>query len=227
MARSRKSLNIKSLKKTTRGTYYDAKSRQEFSKTKKGYNMVVGKYESNEHRKNVRRLEKLNKKYGGAFSKELKQENENWNEYKKSIKEFNKGNISRATTVKRRYTEWNTSSLRQEKTYTNEKRISSIVSDKKKVTLMRMSGKHGIYNGKAYDDYISMMADEFGMETDEIEPLLFPTANDDEIKYEEYKSTFSSNKTKTIFDVIDEKEKSGEFNENKAIRMQNLAMLGE
>ena len=225
MARSRKNLNVQNLRKSG-DVYKDTKTGMEFKKTTKGYNMVVNKQAQREHQANVRRLKKLNDKYGGAFSSELKKENENWNDYKKAITQFNKGEKARPGTVKKELDYFQKSSKEQAKIYSDEKRVSSIVSDKRKVTLMRMSGKHGVYNGKAYDDYLKVMAKDLGMSVEEVEPLIFPTENDNEIKYEEYQSFFKSSKKKNVFDIIDEQEASGTLSEAKAIEVRNNAMVG-
>ena len=225
MARSRKSLNVQNLRKSG-DVYKDTKTGMEFSKTSKGYNMVVNKQAQKQHRANVNRLNRLNKKYGGAFSSELKKENENWNDYKKAITQFNKGEKARPSTVKKELDYFTKSSKEQAKVFSNEKQVASIVSDKRKVTLMRMSGKHGIYNGKAYDDYLKTMAKDLDMSIKEVEGYIFPTDNDDNIKYEEFRSYFSSSKKDTIFDVINKKEETGELSEAKAIEIRNNAMVG-
>lgn len=229
MARQRKNLNVKRLKKTTSGTYYDPQSRQEFSKTKKGYNMVIGKYEKSQHQQNVKRLRNLNKKYGGAFNYELNEEQRRWNEYKESIKQFNKGEISRPSTVKRRFQDWNKASIEQSVTYSKgSKKIATIVEDKKKVEIMRKTGKHGIYNGKAYDDYIKTVADKLDLSFEETEELIFPYRDEvGELDSDQIKRYMNQTKTKTIDDVISEKRERKDISEAEEIELQNLVMLGE
>ena len=166
MPRSRKELKTNSLKKLNKTRYKDTKSGLEYSKTGYNkYNMVV------------------NKKYGGAFNKELQNEMENWNSYKKAINQFNKGKKVRPTTVKKELNYFQKSNEKQAKLISNQKSISSIVTDKNKVTLMRMSGKHGVYNGKAYDDFIKSMADDLNMDKEDVENQMFPTVDNDKIKY--------------------------------------------
>lgn len=229
MARSRKNLNVQNLRKQkNQNLYKDTKTGLEFSKTGNKYNMVVNKQAQKEHQANVRRLKKLNEKYGNAFYSELKRENENWNDYKQAITQFNKGEKARPSTVQRQLDYFNQKSKEQAKVLSSEKSIKSIVSDKRKVTLMRMSGKHGVYNGKAYDDYINTMSKELGTTKEETEQMIFPVGDDDKIDYD-YIKTFMSGKGKqdNIFDFINQKEQSGEFSEEKSIRVKNLAMIGE
>lgn len=228
MPRSRKELKTNSLKKLNKTRYKDTKSGLEYSKTGYNkYNMVVSKDAQKQHQRNVKKLKGLNKKYGGAFNKELQNEMENWNSYKKAINQFNKGKKVRPTTVKKELNYFQKSNEKQAKLISSQKSISSIVTDKNKVTLMRMSGKHGVYNGKAYDDFIKSMADDLNMDKEDVEKQMFPTVNNDKIKYEDYKNFITgSNKMTTIFDTINEKEKQGEISEERAIELQNKAMLG-
>lgn len=229
MARTRKSLKVKNLKKINNNRYKDTKTGIEFTKRKRNsYNMVVNKQAQKQHQNTVKKLKRLNKKYNGAFNKELREENENWNDYKKAINQFNKGQKTRVNTVKKELDYFTRSNKKQNKVLSNKKSISSIVSDKNKVQIMRMSGKHGIYNGKAYDDYVTKMADELEMTKEDTEQLLFPIKDDNEIKYEDIQNFLNGkNKMKTVFDVIDEKQKNNDISEEKAIELQNLAMIGE
>lgn len=229
MARTRKSLKVKNLKKINNNRYKDTKTGIEFTKRKRNsYNMVVNKQAQRQHQNTVKKLKRLNKKYNGAFNKELREENENWNDYKKAINQFNKGQKTRVNTVKKELDYFTRSNKKQNKVLSNKKSISSIVSDKNKVQIMRMSGKHGIYNGKAYDDYVTKMADELEMTKEDTEQLLFPIKDDNEIKYEDIQNFLNGkNKMKTVFDVIDEKQKNNDISEEKAIELQNLAMIGE
>lgn len=229
MARQRKELKAKNLRKQKNGKYRDSKTGLEYSKTGYNkYNMVVNKEAQKKHQSNVRKLKRLNKKYNGAFNKELQLENENWNSYKTAINNFNKGKTVRPSTVKKELNYFTTKNKQQAKLISNKKSISSIVSDKHKVQIMRMTGKHGIYNGKAYDDYVAKMSDELDLSIEDTEQLLFPVKDDTEIKYEDIHNFLNGkNKMKTVFDVIDEKEKNGEISEEKSIELQNLAMIGE
>ena len=227
MARSRKSLNVKNLKKSN-DRYKDTKTGLEFTKKGNNYQMVVNKQAQKQHQANLKRLQALNKKHGGAFNKEIRQEKENWNDYKKAINQFNKGETKRPTTVKKELNYFTEHSQKQAKILSNEKSISSIVSDKKKVQIMRMTGKHGIYNGKAYDDYVKGFADEMNISKEDAEQYLFPTNDNNEIKYEDIQNFLNgNNKMKTGLDLIKEQEQTGEISEEKAIRMTNYIMVGE
>lgn len=228
MARTRKELKTNSLKKLNNTRYKDTKTGLEYSKRKRNqYNMVVSKDAQKQHQRNVKKLQRLNKKYGGAFNKELQVENENWNAYKKAINQFNKGQKVRPTTVKKELNYFQKSNEKQAKLISNQKTISSIVDDKKKVTIMRMSGKHGIYNGKAYDDYVKSVADDLNISPKQAEEQMFPNIENDKIDYEDYKNFITGNgKMKTIFDTINEKEKSGEISEQQAIEIENRVMIG-
>ena len=93
---------------------------------------------------------------------------------------------------------------------------------------MRKTGKHGIYNGKAYDDYIKTVADKLDLSFEETEELVFPYRDEvGELDSDQIKRYMNQTKTKTIDDVISEKRKRKDISEAEEIELQNLVMLGE
>ena len=229
MARTRKSLKTKNLKKINNKRYIDTKTGFEYSKRGYNqYNMVVNKQAQKEHQANVKRLKRLSKKHGNYFNKELRDEMENWERYKKSIRDFNSGKTSRPSTVKHRLKDFSTDSKNRRKLFDKPSRIASFVEDKKKVEIMRKTGKHGIYNGKAYDDFLEMLASRFKTKSkQEIEDVLFPFKDDSQIPDSDQIRTIINSGVKTIEDLIKEESDSGNLSESEEIELLNLSMVGE
>lgn len=227
MARSRKNLNVKTLRKSN-DRYKDTQTGLEFTKKGNNYNMVINKQAQKEHQANVKRLKSLSKKHGSYFNKELRQEMENWENYKKSINDFNTGKTSRPTTVKRRLNEFTNESKNRKKLFDKPSRIAAFVEDKKKVEIMRKTGKHGIYNGKAYDDFLDMVASRFKTKSkQEIEDVLFPFKDDTTIPDSDQIRNIIDSGLKTIEDLIEDESKSGNLSEAEEIELRNLTMVGE
>lgn len=224
---SRKS--TKGLKRTSeRGVYYDVESGTTFKKDKNGnLKMQIDDYERKTHRATMERLRYYEKKYNISLKREKEIEKRNWKEYVDSVKKWNKGEINRANTVSRRLDNLNSRQRATNRYYSSSNvKLKSDITEKKKVMVMRMSGKHGVYNGKAYDDYIQGLSYRLKVSKEEVEKHLFPNGIEESSKYKDIVDNLN-NGMNTIDDLIDRQLENGIISEDDAFFTRELLDTGE
>lgn len=221
--------STKGLKKTSeKGVYYDVASRTTFKRDNKGnLKMQVDEFERKAHKATLERLRYYEKKYNILLKREKDIEKRNWKEYVDSVKKWNKGEINRANTVGKKLETLTTRRNVTNRYYSSENiKLSSDITEKRKVMVMRMSGKHGVYNGKAYDSYIQTLADRLKVTPEIIEKHLFPNGLEESSKYDDIVNTLNVGMN-TIDDLIDEQVKKGLISENDAFFTRELLETGE
>lgn len=219
----------KGLKKTRgKNEYYDPQSRQTFTKDSKGnLKMIVTREDRLNHKAAMERLRYYEKKYNYSMKEARRIEAKRWKEYTDSVKKWNKGEYTRASTVGRRYSAF-TDNWRKNMRYYSAHNIqlSSDITEKKKVMVMRMQGKHGVYNGQLYDQYIDTLASKLNMSASEIEKILFPKGLEEQSKYEDIQKVFNK-AYDNIDDIIRDKVEAEEITENEAFFIEELLTTGE
>lgn len=221
--------STKGLKKTKgKNEYYDAQSRQTFIKDKKGnLKMIVSDVDKLQHKATMERIRYYEKKYNYPMEEAKRIEAKRWKEYTDAVKKWNKGEFSRASTVARRYKALNENMKKSLKYYSSQnKQLAGDIDEKKKVMVMRMQGKHGVYNGQLYDMYIETLANKLGMESSEVEKILFPKGLEESSKYEDIQQAFNK-AYDNIDDIIREKVEDKEISENDAFFIEELLSTGE
>lgn len=158
----------------------------EFKKTKNGIEMIVPEWFKKEHRQKLSSLHYYSKKYGLSNKADIKKEKDLYKYYTDYVKKWNKGEISKISTVKYRFDLYNENQKLTNKFYSreNKQKIIKYADDSFKVKVMRMQGKHGVYNEKAYNDYINDLAKLLSEDKEEIERLIFPSGINEESSYE-------------------------------------------
>lgn len=183
------------LKRDSEGNYYNpSNSLMEFKRKKNGdVEMIVPNWLKKEHQQKLRTLKYYGDKYGISNKTEIQKEKDLYKNYTEYVKKWNKGEISKISTVGYRFDLYKNNYKATSKFYRpeNKTKIIQYASDSFKVKTMRIMGKHGIYNGKAYDDYLNDLAESLGEDKDQIEKLIFPTGLDEKSTYE------------TIYEVTD------------------------
>lgn len=221
--------STKGLKKTRgKNEYFDPVSRQTFIKDNKGnLKMTISEVDKLQHKATMERLRYYEKKYNYS-TKELRNiEAKRWKEYTDSVKKWNKGEYSRASTVGRRYERFNKNATSVMKYYSSQnKQLTRDINEKKKVMVMRMQGVHGVYNGQLYDQYISTLADRLNMEAVEVEKILFPKGLEEQSKYADIQFAISR-AYDNIDDIVNQKVADGELSENDAFFIEELLSTGE
>ena len=177
--------STRGLKKTGENEWFDPQSRALFEKKNGKLRMKVDPWDRAQHKRSMERFRYYEKKFGIDLSSEKQAENDRWNYYNKMVREFNEGKIVQPTTVQRRQQSWEKSAFRRERMYskTNVK-LQSQIEETKKVMLLRMMGKHGVYNGKAYDAMVEGIAKALGKDVKEVEDRIFPKMQQEKSTYE-------------------------------------------
>lgn len=75
--------------------------------------------------------------------------------------------------------------------------------DKRKVMLMRISGKHNVKNAGYYNELIALISQYSKLDPDIVESLLFPKAIEEETKYQKIKDEIDKGYY-SFLDALDE-----------------------
>ena len=213
------------LKKASDGTYYNPDYfGLEFEKQKNGnLKMVVPDWFKKEHQQKLNTLRTYGKKYGLSNKSDIKKEKDLYKYYTDYVKKWNKGEISKLSTVKYRFDLYKDNFRATSKFYRreNKKKIIEHISDSFKVKVMRIMGKHGVFNGHAYDDYIQNLANKLNEDKGTVETLLFPTKLDEKSSYDLIKTTVDTG-LNNIDELIDNKVDAGEIDDNDEFLIRGM-----
>lgn len=176
------------LKKTGSNEWYDRRSGQLFYKQKGKLMIKIDEQERKAHRQLMDKLRREERKWGLSTKAERETETKLWKEYTKAVRKFNKGEIKRASTVsrKRRALE-SKQSDQYEYWHQPHEKLQKMQQDKRKVMLMRISGKHNVKNAEYYNELIRFISKYSKLDPDIVESLLFPKAIEEATKYEKIK----------------------------------------
>ena len=192
------------LKKTGSNEWFDRRSGQLFYKQKGRIMIKIDEQERKAHRQLMAKLRREEKKWGLSTKAERETEAKLWKEYTKSVRDFNKGEIKRASTVSRRrraleskqsdhYRYW----------HQPPEKLQKMQQDKRKVMLMRISGKHNVKNAEYYNELIRLISEYSKLDPDIVESLLFPKAIEEETKYQKIKDEIDKGYY-SFLDALDE-----------------------
>ena len=213
------------LKKSSDGVYYNPEYfGLEFVKQKNGnLKMIVPDWFKKEHQQKLNTLRTYGKKYGLSNKSDIKKEKDLYKYYTDYVKKWNKGEISKLSTVKYRFDLYKENFRATSKFYRreNKKKIIEHISDSFKVKVMRIMGKHGVFNGQAYEDYIQNLANKLNEDKSTVEMLLFPTKLDEKSSYDLIKTTVDSG-LNNIDELIDNKVDAGELDEQDEFLIRGM-----
>lgn len=213
------------LKKSSDGVYYNTEYfGLEFVKQKNGdLKMIVPDWFKKEHQQKLNTLRTYGKKYGLSNKSDIKKEKDLYKYYTDYVKKWNKGEISKLSTVKYRFDLYKENFRATSKFYRreNKKKIIEHISDSFKVKVMRIMGKHGVFNGQAYEDYIQNLANKLNEDKSTVEMLLFPTKLDEKSSYDLIKTTVDSG-LNNIDELIDNKVDAGELDEQDEFLIRGM-----
>lgn len=202
--------STRGLKKTGQNEWFDPQSRALFEKKGGQLKMKVDPWDMAQHKRSMERFRYYEKKFGIDLSNEKQAENDRWNYYNKMVDDFNRGNIVQPTTVQRRQKSWEKSAFRRERMYSKSNvKLSSQIEEMKKIMLLRIMGKHEIYNGRAYDAMIEGIAKALGKDVKEVEDRIFPKMQQEKSTYDNidaYVDTAEIALSEWIEELIDNKE---------------------
>lgn len=215
------------LKKDSSGTYYNPDMYGlEFKKTKNGeIKMVVPEWFKKEHKQKLQTLNYYGKKYGLSNKTDIKREKDLYKYYVDYVDKWNKGEISKPSTVKYRFDLYNQNQKSTNRFYSreNKEKIIEHVNESFKVKVMRIMGKHGVFNGQAYDDYLSNLSAKLGEDKSTIESLVFPTKINEKSSYDQIKN-FIENGFDNIDELINNKYESGEIDDNDEFLIRGMLL---
>ena len=213
--------STRGLKKTGENEWFDPVSRQLFTKKNGKLQMKVDPWNRAQHKRTMERFRYYENKFGVDLSDEKKAEKNRWKYYLKGIEQFNKGEFARPSTVQRREQSWQEMTFKKGRYFSPEnKALKSQLEERRKVTIMRIAGKHDIYNGLAYDRMIEAIANSLEMSPEELESTIFPTLTQEKSIYEPLKKAVD-NSEKSLDELVDELVKNG-LDENKGEHAKNL-----
>lgn len=182
------STSTRYLKKTGANEWFDKRSGQLFYKQKGKLMIKIDEQERKAHRQLMDKLRREERKWGLSTKAERETETKLWKEYTKAVRKFNKGEIKRASTIarKRRAIE---SKQSDQYRYWHQppEKLQKMQQDKRKVMLMRISGKHNVKNAEYYNELIRLISKYSKLDPDIVESLLFPKAIEEATKYEKIK----------------------------------------
>lgn len=192
------------LKKTSSNEWFDRRSGQLFYKQKGRLMIKIDEQERKAHRQLMAKLRREEKKWGLSTKSERETEAKLWKEYTNSVRKFNKGEIKRASTVsrKRRAIE-NKQSNQYRYWHQPPEKLQKMQQDKRKVMLMRISGKHNVKNAGYYNELIALISQYSKLDPDIVESLLFPKAIEEETKYQKIKDEIDKGYY-SFLDALDE-----------------------
>ena len=198
------STSTRYLKKTGSNEWFDRRSGQLFYKQKGKLMIKIDEQERKAHRQLMAKLRYEEKKWGLSTKSERETEAKLWKEYTNAVRKFNKGEIKRVSTVsrKRRAIESKQSDQYRYWHQAPEK-LKKMQQDKRKVMLMRISGKHNVKNAEYYNELIALISQYSKLDPDIVESLLFPKAIEEETKYQKIKDEIDKGYY-SFLDALDE-----------------------
>ena len=198
------STSTRYLKKTGSNEWFDRRSGQLFYKQKGRLMIKIDEQERKAHRQLMAKLRREEKKWGLSTKSERETEAKLWKEYTNSIRRFNKGEIKRASTVARRRKALESKQSDQYRYWHQQpEKLQKMQQDKRKVMLMRISGKHNVKNAEYYNELIRLISQYSKLDPDIVESLLFPKAIEEETKYQKIKDEIDKGYY-SFLDALDE-----------------------
>lgn len=168
--------------------WFDRRSGQLFYKQKGKLMIKIEEQERKAHRQLMDKLRREEKKWGLSTKAERETEAKLWKAYTKSVRDFNKGEIKRASTVSRKRRAIESKQSEQYRYWHQPpEKLEKMQQDKKKVMIMRISGKHNVKNAEYYNELIRLISEYSKLDPDIVESLLFPKAIEEETKYQKIK----------------------------------------
>ena len=216
------STSTRYLKKTGSNEWFDRRSGQLFYKQKGRLMIKIDEQERIAHRQLMAKLRYEEKKWGLSTKSERETEAKLWKEYTNSVRKFNKGEIKRASTVsrKRRAIE-SKQSAQYRYWHQPPEKLRKMQQDKRKVMLMRISGKHNVKNAEYYNELIRLISEYSKLDFDIVESLLFPKAIEEETKYQKIKDEID----KGYYSFLDALDKQSISQKDKEY-VEQIADLG-
>ena len=192
------------LKKTGSNEWFDRRAGQLFYKQKGRLMIKIDEQERKAHRQLMAKLRREEKKCGLSTKSERETEAKLWKEYTNAVRKFNKGEIKRASTVARRRKALE-SKQSEQYTYWHQppEKLQKMQQDKRKVMLMRISGKHNVKNAEYYNELIALISQYSKLDPDIVESLLFPKAIEEETEYQKIKDEIDKGYY-SFLDALDE-----------------------
>lgn len=192
------------LKKTGTNEWFDRRSGQLFYKQKGRLMIKIDEQERIVHRQLMAKLRYEEKKWGLSTKSERETEAKLWKEYTNAIRKFNKGEIKRASTVSRKRRAIESKQSDQYRYWHQPpEKLQKMQQDKRKVMLMRISGKHNVKNAEYYNELIRLISQYSKLDPDIVESLLFPKAIEEETKYQKIKDEIDKGYY-SFLDALDE-----------------------
>lgn len=192
------------LKKTGANEWFDRRSGQLFYKQKGRLMIKIDEQERKAHRQLMSKLRYEGKKWGLSTKSERETEAKLWKEYTNAVRQFNKGEIKRASTVSRRRRAIERKQSDQYRYWHQPtEKLQKMQQDKRKVMLMRISGKHNVKNAEYYNELIRLISQYSKLDFDIVESLLFPKAIEEETKYQKIKDEIDKGYY-SFLDALDE-----------------------
>lgn len=196
--------STKHLKKTGSNEWFDRRSGQLFYKQKGKLMIKIDEQERKAHRQLMDKLRREEKKWGLSTKAERETETKLWKEYTKAVRKFNKGEIKRASTVSRKRRAIESKQSDQYRYWHQPpEKLQKMQQDKRKVMLMRISGKHNVKNAEYYNELIRLISKYSKLDPDIVESLLFPKAIEEETKYQKIKDEMDKGYY-SFLDALDE-----------------------
>ena len=198
------STSTRYFKKTGSNEWFDKRSGQLFYKQKGKLMIKIDEQERKAHRQLMDKLRREEKKWGLSTKSERETEAKLWKEYTNSVRKFNKGEIKRASTVSRKRRAIESKQSDQYRYWHQPpEKLQKMQQDKRKVMLMRISGKHNVKNAEYYNELIRLISEYSKLDTDIVESLLFPKAIEEETKYQKIKDEMDKGYY-SFLDTLDE-----------------------
>lgn len=219
----KQSTSTRYLKKTGSNEWFDRRSGQLFYKQKGKLMIKIDEQERKAHRQLMDKLRREEKKWGLSTKAERETEAKLWKEYTNSVRAFNKGEIKRASTVSRRRKALESKQSDQYRYWHQApEKLQKMQQDKRKVMLMRISGKHNVKNVEYYNELIRLISEYSKLDPDIVESLLFPKAIEEETKYEKIKDEMDKGYY-SFLDALDEQPIS-QTNKEYAEQLANIGI---
>lgn len=198
------STSTRYLKKTGSNEWFDKRSGQLFYKQKGKLMIKIDEQERKAHRQLMAKLRYEEKKWGLSTKSERETEAKLWKEYTNTVRKFNKGEIKRASTVSRKRRAIESKQSDQYRYWHQPpEKLQKMQQDKRKVMLMRISGKHNVKNAEYYNELIRLISQYSKLDPDIVESLLFPKAIEEETKYQKIKDEIDKGYY-SFLDALDE-----------------------
>ena len=190
--------------KTGSNEWFDRRSGQLFYKQKGRLMIKIDEQERKAHRQLMAKLRYEEKKWGLSTKSERETEAKLWKEYTNAVRKFNKGEIKRASTVSRKRRAIESKQSDQYRYWHQPpEKLQKMQQDKRKVMLMRISGKHNVKNAGYYNELIALISQYSKLDPDIVESLLFPKAIEEETKYQKIKDEIDKGYY-SFLDALDE-----------------------